>query len=102
MAKRKGQVTAEDTQEMFGDITDRISGTVDSSSEPVPASPKQQEPKQSKSETVKVSLYLTPEEITALDYEIIKRREKTGKSPRRSHLIQEAVQIWLKAQKKEL
>ena len=46
-------------------------------------------------ETLKVSLYLTPKEINALDEQIIKRRKVTGRSIRRSYLIREALQFWL-------
>jgi hypothetical protein len=100
MAKKKGQVTPEDTEAMFGDIVDRIPGTVEDSSDQAPAKPKQQPPKPFHSEkaTIKVSLYLTPQEINDLDMEIMNRREKTGKSPRRSHLIREAIKMWLSTQ----
>ena len=50
-------------------------------------------------QVIKVSLYLSTEEINALDAEIAKRRKKTGRSPRRTHLIREAIQAWL-AQRK--
>ncbi len=47
---------------------------------------------------LKVSLYLSTEEINALDAQIIKVRKDTGRSPRRTHLIREAIQTWLEKQ----
>lgn len=47
---------------------------------------------------IKVSLYLSPEEINALDAQIIKQRQQTGRSPRRTHLIRHAIHDWLKQQ----
>jgi hypothetical protein len=96
MAQKKGQVSAEETQVMFGDIVDRVSDERDP--KPAPTAQSTAAAQEDKEETLKVSLYLTPEEINALDTQIILRRSKTGKSPRRSHLIREAIQMWLSSQ----
>ena len=57
-----------------------------------------EQPEGDKPERRKVSLYLAPDEIDALDRLIIQRRKETGRSPRRSHLIREAIHSWLKQQ----
>ena len=95
MAKQKGEVTLKDTEDMFGDILDRIPSTVREHSDQARPSPP---PQPEETDTIKVSLYLTPQEVNALDEQIIKRRQQTGKSPRRSHLIREAIELWLTQQ----
>jgi hypothetical protein len=100
MVKKKGQITEAETDDMFEDILDRIPGSAGPSrAEPVttppPSQPAEDQSGADEAETVKVSLYLTQPEIDALDLQIIKRRQQTGKSPRRSHLIREAIQLWL-------
>lgn len=51
-----------------------------------------------KEESIKLSLYLSPSEVNALDHLVIKQRSETGRSPRRNQLIREAVQAYLKKQ----
>jgi len=48
-----------------------------------------------KAPLVKLSLYLIPDEVDALDQLVIKRRRKTGRSPRRNALIREAIQQYI-------
>jgi len=48
---------------------------------------------------VKVSLYLLPGDVSRLDEIIIERRKRTGRSTRRTALIREAIQLWLKSQR---
>ena len=103
MAKKKGQISEAETDAMFEDILDRIPGSAepakaDKVAPPPPSQPAEDQLAAEETETVKVSLYLTQPEINALDLQIIKRRQETGKSPRRSHLIREAIQLWLDQQ----
>ncbi len=50
-------------------------------------------------ETVKVSVYLTQNDLDALDQRVISSRRETGRKKDRSELIREAVRLWLKAQR---
>ncbi len=50
-------------------------------------------------ETVKVSVYLTPDDLEALDQAVIASRRTTGRKKDRSELIREAVRLWLKSQR---
>jgi hypothetical protein len=61
---------------------------------PVAPLPTAQKPK--KETLVKLSLYLIPDEVDALDQLVMKRRRETGRSPRRNALIREAIQQYIK------
>ena len=52
--------------------------------------------KTKKETLVKLSLYLNPDEVDALDQLVMKRRRETGRSPRRNALIREAIQQYIK------
>jgi len=100
MSKKRSQITVEETDEMFGgDILDRVTVTRDRhapGSDPPSAAIEPEDPDDSK--PIKVSLYLKPEAINALDEVIMQRRLQDGSSPRRTHLIREAIELWLEAQ----
>lgn len=116
MAKR-ANVTDAQVDEVFGnggDIFDRVVDNPrphDKRSRPArvanatrrPPVPTVAEPEEEESEqgdkAVKVSLYLLPDDISKLDQIIIDRRKRTGRSARRTHLIREAIQTWMKAQR---
>jgi len=100
VVKKKAEITEETTGEMFGDILDRLSGRHVEEPEIQARTKPKPRPQQgtTKSKPIKVSLYLPTEDINALDQVIIKRRKETGKSPRRTHLIQEAIHSWLEQQ----
>jgi len=67
---------------------------------PVPASAASEDDEPGRVEkTVKVSLYLFPDDISRLDQIIIDRRTRTGRSTRRTELMREAIGVWLKAQR---
>ena len=77
---------------------------------PRPAAPPSSPPgrselktEETKKETplVKLSLYLIPDEVDALDQLVIKRRRKTGRSPRRNALIREAIQQYIERETAE-
>ena len=44
---------------------------------------------------MKLSLYLSPQEVNDLDRLVMKRRLETGRSPRRNQLVREAIQAYL-------
>jgi len=46
-------------------------------------------------ELMKLSLYLSPQEVNDLDRLVMKRRLETGRSPRRNQLVREAIQAYL-------
>jgi hypothetical protein len=105
---RKQPISSEEAEELLGggSLLDRIGRGKAMVKQPTTAKgpqPQQEEevahdPMAEKSQAMKVSLYLSPAELDALDAQIIKRRQATGRSPRRTHLIREAIQAWLKQQ----
>jgi len=73
---------------------------------PVQSSPlkrplSQAEEIEKKAPLVKLSLYLIPDEVDALDQLVMKRRRKTGRSPRRNALIREAIQQYIEKETAE-
>jgi len=100
VVKKKAVITEETTGEMFGDILDRLPGRLGEEPEKQARAVSKPRPQRGKAmiKPIKVSLYLPPEDVNALDQVIIKRRKETGRSPRRTHLIQEAIHAWLKQQ----
>jgi len=114
MAKR-ANVSESEVDELFGegDIFDRVVNKAPPRRQPsrperaatasrrTPAptpEPEDEEPERAE-KAVKVSLYLLPDDISMLDEIIIERRKRTGRSARRTHLIREAIQTWMKAQR---
>jgi Ribbon-helix-helix protein, copG family len=49
--------------------------------------------------TLKVSVYLTQNDLDGLDQQVIASRPTSGKKRDRSELIREAVRTWLKTQR---
>jgi hypothetical protein len=99
MPKQK-RITTEEAEELLGggSLLDRI-GRAKMAEQPMPARETElQTKKDEPNPVIKVSLYLSSDEIDALDAQIIKRRKQTGRSPRRTHLIREAIDVWLSQQ----
>lgn len=94
MTQRRAQIDPEATGAAFGDILDRMPGRAPQAAPPV-SQPRQRPRPQQESKPIKVSLYLSPEDINALDAIIMQRRLEEGVSPRRTHLIREAIHQWL-------
>ena len=83
-----------------GDVMDQIStSSAESrgrSQTPLGAGEQEQADEEKKPEKVRLTVYLTPEYVDALEQVKAKRRNKTGKLFRRSHLIEEAVEHFIK------
>ncbi|MCB0358171.1 MAG: hypothetical protein KDD44_00995 [Bdellovibrionales bacterium] len=106
MTQKRAQMDPEAVGAEFGDILDRMPGRrsqVDSRAsqrQGRPIQPVARTERMAPAETkaIKVSLYLAPEDINALDAIIMQRRLEEGVSPRRTHLIREAIHQWLASQ----
>ena len=101
MSKRKAFTTDDAAALVGGGILDRIGQGRPVAPEPTTPLPpdEPQAPAEAPDERlIKMSLYLYPHQIDALDDIVKKRRKETGKTPRRNALIQEAIDAWLKTQ----
>jgi hypothetical protein len=119
MAKTKPVATTDDAEEIFGGygLLDRLGkgrSVVETPSvqeEERPISKKastSEDAKSSKhhsathaeteSKTIRISVYLTPEDLDALDQQVIASRRRSGRKKDRSELIREAVRSWLATQ----
>jgi hypothetical protein len=100
MPKRQ-PISTEEAEELMGggSLLDRIGRGTPVIEQPSTEQKSGEEgEKSATAKPIKVSLYLYPDEVNALDTQIIKRRKETGHSPRRTHLIREAIHAWLKQQ----
>lgn len=53
---------------------------------------------ESRSQTVRITVYMNPNDLNELDQQVIETRRRTGKKKDRSTLINEAVRLWLEEQ----
>jgi len=111
MPKAKTGVTNEEAEAVFGgaSLLDRL-GKGRPVVETAPAeqeekrqsakAPKRQSAQEAvvKSEHVRISVYLTPDDLEALDQQVIKARRRAERRKDRSALIREAIRFWLAAQ----
>lgn len=100
MATKRRPLSSTEAEALVGggSLLDRIGRN-----EPVsPADPSQTQvtksaqPSEDKGEELmKLSLYLSPQEVNDLDRLVMQRRLETGRSPRRNQLVREAIQAYL-------
>ena len=96
MSNKRRPLSQEEAEELVGGggLLDRIGRNepVIPADKPNPSARKSQEHEE---ELMKLSLYLTPQEVNDLDRLVMKRRLETGRSPRRNQLVREAIQAYL-------
>jgi len=87
MPKRRGQITRATAQGMYGDVVDRVTAAIihDLAREPAPEKPPPPPP-------VKVTVYLSAEDVLAIDQLVSHDFRVTGKRPRRSAIVSRAIQ----------
>lgn len=81
-----------------GSLLDRIGRTepvISTDPSPKQAATFNEEVEGKGEELMKLSLYLSPQEVNDLDRLVMKQRLATGRSPRRNQLIREAIQAYL-------
>lgn len=90
MPKRRAQITREAADDMYEDVIDRVTADVDESSV---ASRRKKKP--AKPPLVKATVYLTPDDVLAIDRIQSDEFRATGRKPRRSAVVSRAIQLYL-------
>ena len=78
---------------MYEDVIDRVTARVDQ-----PAAAPAEEPEREEAERpflVKATVYLTPEDVLAIDKMVSDEFRATGRKPRRSTVVSRAIQLLL-------
>ena len=89
MPKRRAKITREAAGDMYGDVIDRVTAEVDGTSA---ASRRKREPE--KPPLVKATVYMTPDDVLAIDKIQSDEFRATGKKPRRSAVVSRAIQLY--------
>jgi hypothetical protein len=89
MPKRRAQITRESAGEMYGDVIDRVTARA---AEPA-ARPALEPEEPGKPPLVKVTVYLTPEDVLAIDKMVSDEFRLTGRRPRRSTVVSRGIQL---------
>jgi len=89
MPKRRAKITREAAGDMYGDVIDRVMAEVD---EQDPSRRKTKEPQ--KPPLVKATVYMTPDDVLAIDKIQSDEFRATGKKPRRSAVVSRAIQLY--------
>ncbi len=100
MPKRRAQITREAAGEMYDDLIDRVAAQAEErAAPPRPAeAPEPEEP--DRPFLVKATVYLTPEDVLAIDKMVSDEFRATGRKPRRSTVVSRAIQL-LAAQREQ-
>jgi hypothetical protein len=88
MPKKRAQITREAADEMYEDVIDRVTAARETQA----ASTPQRTAKPQKPPLVKVTVYMTAEDVLAIDELVSREFRATGKRPRRSTIVSRAIQ----------
>jgi len=99
MPKRRAQITQETADGMYEDVIDRVTAAVDE--EAVERSRRERKKPPEEPPLVKVTVYMTPDDVLAIDELVSREFRITGKRPRRSSIVSRAIQGLLAATKAE-
>jgi hypothetical protein len=92
--KRRAQITRETAGEMYGDVIDRVTAQAEKQGAlPAQTLPEPEEPE--RPFLVKATVYLTVEDVLAIDKICSDEFRTTGKKPRRSTVVSRAIQLLL-------
>jgi hypothetical protein len=93
MPKRRAQITRQAAGEMYDDLIDRVAAQAEERlAPPRPAeTPEPEEP--DRSFLVKATVYLTPDDVLAIDKMVSDEFRATGRKPRRSTVVSRAIQL---------
>jgi hypothetical protein len=91
MPKRRAEITREAADDMYEDVIDRVTAAADE--EASPARRRRRKPK--KPPLVKATVYLTPDDVLAIDHIQSEEFRATGKKPRRSAVVSRAIQAYM-------
>jgi hypothetical protein len=87
MPKRRAQITRQTTDDMYGDVIDRVTAAMVHHVQEPPVPEKPPAPP-----LTKVTVYLRHEDVLAIDYLVSEEFRRTGKRPRRSKIVGRAIQ----------
>ncbi len=85
MPRKRAQITRETADGMYEDVIDRVTAARDREVAKRPEKPPEPPP-------VKVTVYVTPDDVLAIDYLVSEEFRQTGKRPRRSAIVSRAIQ----------
>jgi hypothetical protein len=88
MPRKRAQITREATDDMYEDVIDRVTARVDEEA----AKRSRQAQKKEEPPLIKVTVYMTPEDVLAIDELVSHEFRTTGKRPRRSTIVCRAIQ----------
>ena len=88
MPKKRAHITRETADDMYEDVIDRVTARVDEDA----AKRSRQAPKKEAPPLIKVTVYMAPEDVLAIDELVSHEFRTTGKRPRRSTIVCRAVQ----------
>jgi hypothetical protein len=88
MPKKRAHITRETADEMYEDVIDRV--TAARETEATRAAQRAEKPE--KPPLVKVTVYMTAEDVLAIDELVSREFRMTGKRPRRSTIVSRAIQ----------
>ena len=88
MPKKRAKITREAADDMYEDVIDRVTAAVEEDA--APARRPRKKPK--KPPLVKATVYLTPDDVLAIDRIVSEEFRNTGKRPRRSAVVSRAIQ----------
>jgi hypothetical protein len=89
MPKKRAQITRATADGMYEDVIDRVTAARPHEAEKArPEKPEAPPP-------VKVTVYLSPEDVLAIDHLVSQEFRTTGKRPRRSAIVSRAIQTLL-------
>jgi len=85
MPKQRARITRATADGMYEDVIDRVTAAVRRGPEKPP-------PKPAPPPSVKVTVYLSPKDVLAIDELVSHEFRKTGRRPRRSAIVSRAIQ----------
>jgi hypothetical protein len=91
MRKGRAQITREAADDMYEDVIDRVAAAADEGVPPARRAGKRKPPKPP---LVKATVYLTPDDVLAIDHIQSEEFRATGKKPRRSAVVSRAIQLF--------
>jgi hypothetical protein len=90
MRKRRAEITRAAADDMYEDVIDRVTGVVEEDETPS----RRRRKKPERPPLVKATVYLTPEDVLAIDHMVSEEFRVTGKRPRRSTVVSRAIQLY--------
>ncbi len=89
MPKKRAKITREAAGDMYDDVIDRVTAGVDEASRL-----EQKDAQPEKPPLVKATVYLTPDDVLAIDKIQSDEFRATGKKPRRSAVVCRAIRLY--------